>query len=684
MLEQKKLPEGATIAPIILASDKTQLTRFRGDKSAWPVYLSIGNIAKAKRREVSAQATVLLGYLPVSPDCFHDDSKSVAGYRLFHYCMRALLEPLMKPGSDGAPLVCADSKVRQVFPILAAYVADYPEQCLIACCKENRCPRCEVDPKKRGELLHSDSRDPLEVKKLLKQQERREEKERNPTARYNELGLWPVYEPFWKNLPYVNIFSCFTPDILHQLHKGVFKDHLVKWCTDLIGEKEMDRRFQAMTSYPGLRYFRKGISGVSQWTGTEHKEMQRVFVSLMARAVNDRVLSVVKALVDFIYYAQLQCQTTQTLASLLKCLEVFHRNKEVLIDLEIREHFNIPKLHNIGHYVDSIQALGAADGYNTEFPERLHIEYAKEAYAASNKRDYTEQMALWLQRHEAINIRKAYLMWLRPKQTTDKRRSWHGEDDDEEHKEDANVVQVELSSHVPFLVPTLSSTTYHIAKSPAFPNVTIHYLESMHGAVDFLQALTHFLVKNSPGSPCPSKYDRFDLYKQILVSIPFNSYLALNQSTVHRIRATPPSTSAGRKSRSVGQFDPAFIVEDLQTYRLGSSGSLDGLCVGQVQVIFNLPPQFGRYLHPLAYVEWFTPLRTKDKITGMYSVSRSTRLGRRNAEVLSATCIVRACHLVGKTGREIDHAWTTENLLEEANTFWVNNYIDVDTFIITC
>jgi hypothetical protein len=36
----------------------------------------------------------------------------------------------------------------------------------------------------------------------------------------------------------------------------------------------------------------------------------------------------------------------------------------------------------------------AADGYNTEFPECLHIDFAKEAYDASNKHDYTEQMAV--------------------------------------------------------------------------------------------------------------------------------------------------------------------------------------------------------------------------------------------------------------------------------------------------
>jgi hypothetical protein len=46
------------------------------------------------------------------------------------------------------------------------------------------------------------------------------------------------------------------------------------------------------------------------------------------------------------------------------------------VDLGIRHYFNIPKLHKI-HYVDSFIALGTADGYNTEFSERLHFDFAK-------------------------------------------------------------------------------------------------------------------------------------------------------------------------------------------------------------------------------------------------------------------------------------------------------------------
>lgn len=64
------------------------------------------------------------------------------------------------------------------------------------------------------------------------------------------------------------------------------------------------------------------------------------------------------------------------------------------------------------HYTAMICLLGSADGYNTELPERLHINYAKKAYRASNRKQYVSQMVRWLRCQEAVNYFTCYQTWL--------------------------------------------------------------------------------------------------------------------------------------------------------------------------------------------------------------------------------------------------------------------------------
>ena len=109
-------------------------------------------------------------------------------------------------------------------------------------------------------------------------------------------------------------------------------------------------------------------------------------------------------LLDFIYLAQYQSHTDETLLTLQHALDDFHAMKDVFINHSCYEHFNIPKLHSLLHYVDTIKNLGSLDGLNTENSERLHIDYTKKAYAASSRKDYTVQMMKWLQRQRGYHL----------------------------------------------------------------------------------------------------------------------------------------------------------------------------------------------------------------------------------------------------------------------------------------
>ncbi|KAG1847371.1 hypothetical protein F4604DRAFT_1594489, partial [Suillus subluteus] len=45
--------------------------------------------------------------------------------------------------------------------------------------------------------------------------------------------------------------------------------------------------------------------------------------------------------------------------------------------------------------------------------------------------------------------------------------------------------------------------------------------------------------------------------------------------------------------------------------------------------------------------------------------------------------IVRPCHLIPKMGQSVDRRWTSANTYELVSDFYLNSYIDLDTFCMT-
>ncbi|KAI5992962.1 hypothetical protein EDD15DRAFT_2167664 [Pisolithus albus] len=355
-----------------------------------------------------------------------------------------------------------------------------------------------------------------------------------------------------------------------------------------------------------------------------------------------------------------------------ECLKTFHSHKDVLVELQVREDFNVPKIHSLKHYVSSIHALGSADGYNTEYPECLHIDYAKEGYRASNKRDYVEQMALWLQRQEAMHYKSAYLAWRKSRA---------------DHDLPGASLQIPGSSF--YLkggsrpnTPMPVNTRYKVAKNPSRRQISVALIESDYNTPEFIPTLQHFLASNLDRRPAipPRPCDRFDVYNHLYIDT--GPSVAMGHTrTVHKIRTSPKVGARGRKVQVPAKFDTVFVQGG--DHPRMATVVVNSACarVAQVRVVFKLPDHLGTYPYPLAYVECFTALQRRDPVSGLYVITRSTCNHSRNVSVISVDRIIRPCHLQARCGKEISRDWTAASAIEKANSFYVNSYIDLDMFL---
>jgi hypothetical protein len=303
-------------------------------------------------------------------------------------------------------------------PILAAFIGDYPEQLLVTLGLNGDCPRCQKDRNNLGEYdndteINASLRDLDKIRDALGTFDIDASQFLKACA---SIRIKPTPRPFWLNLPFLHIHRSITPDILHQMYQGVMK-HVIQWIIALLGSTEIDARCHRMPPNHNIRVFTQGISSLSRVTGQEHDQMCRFLLGLVVDAPlpnglsNARLLRCVRAIMDFLYYSQYSIHTDTTLKLMQDALNRFHTNKDIFVNLGVRDHFNIPKVHFLSHYIDLITLFGTTDNFNTQYTERLHIDYAKDTYAATNKKDEYTQMTMWLERKEKIQRHEQYIKW---------------------------------------------------------------------------------------------------------------------------------------------------------------------------------------------------------------------------------------------------------------------------------
>jgi hypothetical protein len=584
-LRSKKGP--ATALPLILSTDQTSLSYMCGGQKAYPVYVTFGNISKSVRRKPKKRATVLLGYLPVDAfeDVPNDDERRRMKADLIHRSMEAMLEPLQKASEEGVDMWCADGRLRRVYPMVAAHIADWPEQNLMSCTSEGSCPVCSTKWAGRGDGARpAPLRDRDETLDAIRAYFDYDNK-----GELKDLSLKPVW-PWWAGLPDVNLAMCITPDLLHQLYQGIFKSHVVRWLQHLVGVKKLDQRFASTTQAAGLTHFPKGISHVQQWTGRESKEMLKQTLPLVVGDLTPEQAQLMSSVIDFIFRAHSASMTDTDLHEMDAALDTLHKLKEVMVSkgfyASSKRFDGIPKLHMMGHYSHSIRELGTPDGYNSEAPEHLHIEYAKEPWRASNKVRPLPQMIRYLQRLEALQIHRLYMdEWLGGGRTGDPD---EGEDEDielgevSEFSDDEEAVEtVEVGGGDAGDVEGMaegvedddelgSDTTHypnprrHMAKYPTKPNLRVKDVIEDYGASELISAIQHFMTNRlqlPPHDTLISTHNRINVWHRLYLHhhrLPFAPFEPLRRDVV---RASPPGLGGLGRPPKAGVGDTAMFLE---------------------------------------------------------------------------------------------------------------------------
>ena len=382
-----------------------------------PVFITIGNIQSDVRMQATSYAWRCIGYIPTPEFNVHPDFQTLLASRLFHRCMDIMFTSLKETAECGTPMTDSFGYVRNCFTPLVAYVADLPEQQLIAGVSKNASPVTTATMPQFGDSFPHPPRTgrhtlqqivelcaavhPWDITTFQKQAK--------------AIYLLGVHLPFWRDWKFADPAYFLNGKILHTCHKFLF-DHPLKWCKEAVGNHVLDERYKNQHRRSGVRHFNSGVSRINQMTGRDHRDVQRTLVPMIAEAgarTTPLFVNTIRSLVEFIYRAQSPTHTDSSIAEMVATLQRFHSTKHSIIEAEarrgakgVKDDFKIPKLELMQSFARNIIANGALHQYSADVSERLLITHCKNPFERTTRRHdtFVEEVADLLNREE--NMRR--------------------------------------------------------------------------------------------------------------------------------------------------------------------------------------------------------------------------------------------------------------------------------------
>ncbi|KAJ7631552.1 hypothetical protein DFH06DRAFT_1438650 [Mycena polygramma] len=662
---------GSTFVPIILGSDKTTVSVATGQNEYYPLYMSNGLVYNGVRR-AHRNAVTLIGFLAIpKTDRENQDSTEFRTFRrnLFHGSLRHILQSL-KPGMTVPEVALfADGHYRRVVYGLGPYIADYPEQVLLACVVQGWCARCTASrddldgPSGRRTQLHTETLfDVLDHGTM-----------------WDQHGVIPDVLPFTWDFPRADIYELLSPDLLHQVIKGTFKDHLVAWVGEYL-EKEhgkseakkimadIDRRIAAVPPFPGLRRFPEG-RGFKQWTGDDSKALMKVYLPAIEGHVPAQMLRAFSAFLDFCYLVRRNVLDEATLTAIDAALARYHQERAIFADSGIAANgFCLPRQHSLTHYRHLIQEFGAPNGLCSSITESKHIKAVKQPWRRSSRYEALSQMLTINDRLDKLAAARVDFVdrGMLPGSAAPAAPAIAGngdEDDDGDASDERKILGEVLLAKTP------------VRRYPRDPDSLAQYLN----LPDLVPLVRRFLylqdhedynfdvpLTDVPLDACPDAPKNIKSFPSAVAKF----YAPSDQSGMHgmlheRIRAV--RSWRGGPPR----YDCVFVEGDpaLPGFR--------GLLAARVLLFMSF--KYGGITYPCALVTWFSAIGDEPcPDVGMWMVEPDVdHRGRRVMDIIHIDTILRGAHLIGIYGDSLlPHHFKYSDTLDRFKAFYINKYAD--------
>ncbi|KAJ6506530.1 hypothetical protein C8R45DRAFT_508629 [Mycena sanguinolenta] len=693
LITQNPDNHGCAFVPVISGSDKTTVSVATGHQEYHPVYVSPGILSGPARR-AHGNSVLPVAFLIIPKTSKKWRSKPAYQKfcrQLYHASLALLFEPLKKymdtPTSCSALMVTsaasskASDRTSQTTPSKCGsqpssrtgVQSTLPLTSFVS--RLSFYFRCEALPDhldEAGARLRTKTKTETLIRCF------------DPGILWDEYGVRSDVVPFTAGFPRADIHELLSCDLLHQVIKGTFKDHIVTWVNEYLhlthGEKraleiiqDIDRRISAVPEFPGLRRFPDGRD-FSQWTGDDSKALMKIYLAAVAGYLPSDMVKCLAAFMDFCYLVRRNAITADDFPKIQNALDRFHQYRTIFIRTGVRVDISLPRQHALVHYIPGIQLFASPNGLCSSITESKHIKAVKEPWRRSSRHNALPQMLVTIQRLEKLAAIKrifqargmltgtvssytaAVLAGAQPQVTAAAAEQDNEEDDDGTVHGPKSLSDIELA-------PTLQR---------GYPR-TLHSLATHIHHTQFPELLRRFLHEELHGPPDP------DLPPIPISACPvFEGHIHVHHSAVARFYAPSDLCGAGGMYRERIRSNPnwhGYPRRDTVLIDVGS-GLMSGIVIGRVQLFFSF--DFADVPYECALVNWLVPVgNAPDPDTGMWVVEPERVRGALTLQIIKLDAIARAAHLIGVYGTApLPETFHFSDSLDAFDRYFVNLYAD--------